>query len=175
MIFKYYVELCNLVLTPLIAILAVYIALQQYRVNRSSLNNQQYLRKLQVFKAVMSYLADTIREGNTSFQRISQFYAEASEADFLFSNEKILKKINELYDKGVDLVVVSEKLYPSNGSKGLPVGVDISTAANEKGELLKWFNRQIKVSKELFKKEMRAKQPFSLNCLRWVCERLRCD
>ena len=60
----------------------------------------------------MSYLADIMRKGKTNYQRTGQFYAEASEAEFLFS-ESISKKMEELYSKGVDLVALHKynKIY----------------------------------------------------------------
>ena len=153
--FKDYVEILTALLTPLIAILAVYIAWQQYRVNHHSLRNQLYERRYAVFKAFMSYLADIMREGKTSYQRTSQFYAEASEAEFLFSTS-INSKMEELYSKGVNLVALYEQMYPSDGSPGLPVGDERSRVAKDSGELLKWFSRQIKATKGLFKSEMKV-------------------
>lgn len=153
--FKDYVEILNALLTPLIAILAVYIAWQQYRINHHSLRNQLYERRYAVFKAFMSYLADIMREGKTSYQRTGQFYAEASEAEFLFS-ASINSKMEELYSKGVDLVALHEQMYPFDGSPGLPVGQERSRVAKDSGELLKWFLRQIKATKELFKSEMKV-------------------
>jgi hypothetical protein len=149
------VEIFHALLTPLIAVLAAYIAWQQYRINHSSLRNQLYERRYAVFKSFMSYLADIMREGNTNYQRTGQFYAEASEAVFLFS-KTISNKMEELYSKGVDLVALQEQLYPSDGSHGLPKGGERSKVAKEKGELLKWFYHQIKTTKELFKSEMKV-------------------
>lgn len=156
MTFKEYVEIFNSLLTPLIAVLAAYIAWQQYKVSHSSLNNQLYERRFKVFKAVMSYLADIMREGNTTTQRTSQFYAEASEAYFLF-DEKISLKITELYEKGIDLAEIRNDLYPIDGSPGLPEGEERSRKAKASGDLMKWFYRQINETKELFKQHMQVK------------------
>ena len=155
MTFKDWVEILNALLTPLIAVIAVTIAWQQYRVNHNSLRNQLYERRFAVFKAFMSYLADVMREGKTNYQRTGQFYAEASEAGFLFS-EAISKHMEELYSKGIDLVSLHEQMYPSDGSPGLPVGEELSKVAKDKGDLIKWFQRQIKITKEMFKSEMKA-------------------
>lgn len=152
---KGYVEFANSILTPIIAIIAIYIAWQQYKINHSSLNNQTYERRFKVFKAVMSYIADIMRTGRVDWQRASQFYAEASEADFLFS-EKISIKIKELYDKGIKLGAIREELYPSDGTDGIQ-GTERGEHAKKSTELMKWFENQIKEVKELFKKEMQIK------------------
>ena len=155
MTLKDLVEILNALLTPLIAVLAAYIAWQQYRVNHHSLRNQLYERRYAVFKAFMSYLADIVSEGKTDYQRTGQFYAEASEAEFLFS-ESISKKMEELYLKGVALVPLHEQMYPSDCSPGLPVGDEHSKVVKEKDELGKWFYRQIKTTKEIFRSEMKV-------------------
>lgn len=150
------VEIFNAFLTPLIAILAAYIAWQQYQVSHSSLKNELYERRFKVFKAFMSYLSDIMREGKTSYQRTSQFYAEASEAEFLFER-KILNKLEELYQKGLHLAYLHEKLYPSDNSPGLPVSDERTRVAEEVGDLLGWFGEQIKETKDLFKQQMKVK------------------
>jgi hypothetical protein len=155
MTFKDWVQILNALLTPLIAVIAAYIAWQQYLTNHNSLRNQLYERRHAVFKAFMSYLADIIREGKTNYQRTGQFYAEASEAEFLFS-DAIPKHMEELYSKGIDLVSLHEKIYPSDGSPGLPVGEERGKVVKETGDLIKWFLRQIKITKEMFKSEMKV-------------------
>lgn len=62
-----YVEIFNALLTPLIAILAAFIAWQQYQVSHFSLKNELYERRFKVFKAFMSYLEDIMREGKSNY------------------------------------------------------------------------------------------------------------
>jgi len=151
---KDWIEVFNALLTPLIAILAAYIAWKQYQIEHHSLRNQLYERRHIVFMAFMSLLADIMRQGKSTYERVGQFYAEASEADFLFS-EAIAKQRDELHSKAIDFVCLYERMYPSDGSPGLPVGEERSKVAQEHGELLKWFYRQIGETKRLFKAEMR--------------------
>ena len=148
------VEIFNALLTPLIAILAAYIAWQQYKIQHRTFSGQMYERRYVVFKAFMSFLAEIMREGKVSYQRLGQFYAEASEADFLFT-ESISSKREELYKRGVDLAYSHERMYPSDGSPGLPVGEERSKVARENSGHLKWFYDQILEVKKAFKTEMR--------------------
>jgi hypothetical protein len=151
---KEIVEILNALLTPIIAILATYIAWQQYVVQHRSFSGQMYERRYQVFKAYMSFLADVMGEGKTTYQRLGQFYAEASEADYLFSDE-IAKKREELYQRGVDMVQGYEQMYPTGGGSGLPVGAQRSALATAHADHLKWYLAQIKEVKDIFKKEMK--------------------
>lgn len=150
---KEWIDVFNAFLTPLIAILAVYIAWKQYQIEHHSLRSQLYERRMAVFKAYMSFLAEVMRDGNTNFQRLGQFYAEASEADFLFS-DRFGKKREEIYKKGLDLISTDRKLTPSDAG-GLPVGSERTKVADENSDLLKWFKEQIAETRDLFKSEMK--------------------
>ncbi len=143
-------------LTPLIALVAIYIAYQQYRINSLRLRHDVYERRLRVYKAVQAFLSEIMRQGDIDFLRTSQFYAEASEAAFLFE-EEIQTFIDDLHAKAIDLHSFHERMYPSDGSSGLPVGEERSKVAHENGELLKWFIHQLPKSKELFGKHMRIR------------------
>lgn len=143
-------------LTPLIAIIGIYIAWQQYRVNQQRLRHDTYDRKIEVYRAVKRYFADIVRSGKSSYERAKEFYDETSEATFLFSDD-INEKIDEIYDKSIDMIQLHEQMYPSDESPGLPVGDERSEVAKRNSELLKWHLSQIKIIKELFKKELGIK------------------
>ncbi len=149
-----FIQILSGLLTPLVAVIAVYIAWQQYRIQHYSLRNQLYERRYVVFKAFMSFLSEIIRQRKSDYQRVGQFYAEASEADFLFP-ESVAKKRDEIYEKAIDLIALNERMYPSDGSEGLPVGEERSAVAQKANELLKWFVREIPKTKELLKSEMK--------------------
>ena len=140
-------------LTPVIAIIAAYIAYQQYNINQLRLRHELYERRLRVYKSVQFYLSEIMRDGDVEFQRCAQFYADASEAVFLFGTE-IQEYVEQLYSKGIDLHSFQEQLYPSDSSPGLPVGQERSKVAKDKGELLKWLIHELSNSKEFFRKHM---------------------
>ena len=148
------VEILIAALTPLIAILAVYIAYQQYKVNHHALRNQLYERRYRVFQATMAYLSEIMRHGKTDFQRVGQFYAETSEAEFLFT-QKVTQHLELLYQKGVALEELGEKLFPRDGSQGV-TGAERGQAAKDKADLFRWFSRQLVKTREVFRKEMKV-------------------
>lgn len=148
------VNILSALLTPMIAILASYIAWQQYQLQHKSFNGQMYERRYVVFKSFIKLLSHIMREGTADYQVLGEFYANASEADFLFS-DVISNKREELYTRGVDLVAGRERLYPRDGSPGLPIGEERSKVSQESADHLKWFFGQISETRELFKKEMR--------------------
>lgn len=148
------VDILNALLVPMIAMLASYIAWQQFRLGQRSFNNQTYEKKLPVFRAFMSFLSDLMRDGKTNYSRCRQFYSETSEALFLCS-DAIISQREEMYKKSLALVLAHEKMYPADHSPGLPVGIERSQVAHENAELLGWFGEQIKVLTALFKEDMK--------------------
>jgi len=148
-----WLEVLSGLLTPLIAVVTVYIAYQQYKLSKVQFRHESYERRLQVYKTVQRFLSEVGREGKTNFPRLSQFYSEASEAVFLF-DPSVQKYIEEIYSKGVELVTLHEQMYPYDGSPGLPVGEERSRVAKEHGETLKWQMKQLAVSKEFFGNKM---------------------
>jgi len=155
MVAKEIIDIFSALLTPVIAILAAYIAWQQYKLQHKSFNGQMYERRYVVFKSFMSFLSQVMRDGKATYPLLGQFYAEASEADFLFS-DAISAKREELYTRGIDMVAGYERMYPSDGSPGLPVGTERSKVAQEHADHLKWFMAQIKETRRVFKAEMRT-------------------
>jgi hypothetical protein len=150
---KELIDLFSALLTPLIAILAVYIAWQQYRIQHKTFNGQMYERRHTVFKAFMSFFSEIMRDGRITYPRLAQFYAEASDADFLF-RKSIADKREELHTRGIAMARCYEIMYPHDGSPGLPVGDERSKVAHEHNEHLTWFIAQIAETKRLFRTEM---------------------
>jgi hypothetical protein len=155
MTLKELVEISSASLTPLIAVLTAYIAWRQYQVSHSMLKKDLYERRLVVYKFVMSYLADIIRDGAVDYQRANQFYAEASEADFLF-DDRILSKLKELYHEGLRLAYLQKKIFiPVNSSRLSPDERD--KLVDEESSLVAWFGEQPEQTKELFMKQMKLR------------------
>ena len=125
-------------LTPVIAVAMLYIAYQQWRTNKSRLTHELYDRRLTVLKAVKAFYGEIGDAGTAKYGMVMKFYAATVEAEFLFGNE-IREHIEELYKKGMDLALLHEKMYPSSGEPGLPVGAERSKVAEEHGKLLLWF------------------------------------
>ena len=89
-------------LTPVIGIVATYIAWQQWRTNQNKLNLDRYERRLQVYKEVVRFISIGIRDANYDNDELMTFRPKVSEADFLFG-EDISKYIDELHKRAVNL------------------------------------------------------------------------
>ncbi|HWS89588.1 MAG TPA: hypothetical protein VN282_21630 [Pyrinomonadaceae bacterium] len=90
---KDYVDIFSALLTPTIALITTYIAIQQYRRERAKFRHELYDRRLAVFKAASKYLAivtsyntiiDTVQEEINAY---NEFVAANMESQFLFDKE----------------------------------------------------------------------------------------
>jgi hypothetical protein len=98
-----YVQVLSALLTPLIAIITRYIAIQQYRTSRSKLRYELYDRRLAIYNAVIRFIYDNINETEPlTIQRLLQFKAETGQCFFLLG-EDVYKLVDEVYRKAVEL------------------------------------------------------------------------
>lgn len=134
------------ILTPIIAIIAVHIAYQQYKVNSLRFRWNLYDRRLAVVKTIREYIGFINQKPrDVDFNICQKFLHDSSEAVFLFSDD-VQDYINELYKKSIRL----EFLFNERREEG---ELD-DKKRSEKNDLQSWFLKQPKESIELFQKTM---------------------
>lgn len=146
---KEYVDIFAAALTPLIAVIAAYVAYQQYRTNRLKLKFELYGKRLAVYHALMELLSTIVRDADVKLEELMKFNRETNESYFLFGKD-IFTYLRQVYLKGVDLHTTNHSLH----HEGLPVGEERSRLAAENAELLNWFGDQFDVSREEFSKHL---------------------
>jgi hypothetical protein len=146
------IEVLSALLTPLIAVVTVYIAIQQYRLSHWQFRNETYDRRLRIYKAVQLFLSDIVSNGPATYARNGKFYSEASEAAFLF-DESVQQYVEVLYKKATELAYAREKLNPADGSTGVE-GDERGRFAQDSHDLLLWFTKQFEPSQKMFKEKM---------------------
>lgn len=151
-----FTEVLSGYLTPLIALIALYIAYQQFHTNKQRFLFETYEKRLAVFMAVQDYLKFILREGNTELKEILEFDQKTAQALFLF-DKSIQKKISEIYKKSIQMRELQSRLYSKDGKKGLPIGEERNKISEENTTLLKWHIKQIEETKKLFSKKMSLK------------------
>ena len=131
------VQILSGLLTPLIAILAGYIAWQQYRTARDKLKLDLYDRRFRVYRGLMDFLHAVIQEGSASRDALGKYYSETNEKKFLFDAD-VTDYMEEVRDKAVRLRQVGRKIenLPENQEQ------ERSTAIDEDAELCQWFEEQ---------------------------------
>jgi len=137
-------------LTPVIAIVALYIAWQQYKVNERKFAFDQYERRLRVYQEVRAVLTLVMRDFKPDFIELQKFRAAAAEADFLFEPE-ISQYLDEVFSRGWKLRCAHDE-YRDFSQGPPPAGYDHQKVVNEMMEEQKWFTEQPELAIQKFKK-----------------------
>jgi hypothetical protein len=143
------IKLLSAGLTPILGILAAYIAWQQWRTNHLKVRHDLYERRLSIYFAVMEFLAAIMRRSTISDEELMVFLQKTRESYFLFGQE-IGDYLDELYRQAVDLQARSIMVH-----EGLPDGDERTRVIHEKTEISKWFTRQFEITRTKFTKYMR--------------------
>jgi hypothetical protein len=150
------VDVLSALLVPTIAIVGVFIAYQQYQINKQRLRHETYERRLAVYKTVQRYLSIIMRDRQTNYKNALKFSIEASEATFLFDNS-VQKLVDEIYKKSVMMIAIHETMYPSDGEQGLPVGKERNIASEQYSILFEWHTSQLEESRIFFARKLGLK------------------
>ena len=146
---KQIIEISKGLLTPLIAIVATYIAWQQWQTNRQKLTFERYDRRLRVYEEVRKILTIILRDANASTDDLLKFRTSVSEADFLFGSE-IPEYIDEIYKRGLNLRKCNQQYRDYTQTK--PESYDSKKVVEEMNKELTWLTEQFEPAKEKFKK-----------------------
>ena len=143
------IELSKGLLTPLIAVVATYIAWQQWQTNRQKLNLERYDRRLHVYEEVRKILSIILRDAGASTDDLLKFITSVSEADFLFGTD-ITEYIDQIYKRGLNLWKWNKQYRDS--TQETPEGYDHNKVVDGMHNELTWLSEQFGPAKEKFKK-----------------------
>jgi len=143
------IEISKGLLTPLIAVIATYIAWQQWKTNQQKLKLEKYDRRLHVYEEVKKILSIILRDANASTDELLRFRTSVSEADFLFRSE-IIEYIDEIYKRGLKLRRWNQKYRDCTQAK--LKDDDHNKIVEEIDKELTWLTEQFDPAKEKFRK-----------------------
>ena len=93
-------------LTPIIAVLAAYIAWQQWRTNDLRLKHELFDRRYDLYVKITSYLATILTTGRVEPNSEMQFLRDTKAVDFLF-DKRIHDFVHEIYSNAVKLYTLN--------------------------------------------------------------------
>ena len=137
-------------LTPVIGVIAVYIAYQQHKTNKDKLRLELYGKRLKVYQALSEFIGRTVRQGDVDDESLYKFLRETAEANFLFGAE-MGTYLHEIYLKAIDLQYL-EKAIKNPTS---PVGEKREAIYDKRQIVFDWFKNQFNVAQEKFGKQLR--------------------
>jgi len=139
------IEISKALLTPLIAIVATYIAWQQWKTNRQKLNLEKYERRLHVYEEVRKILSIISVTLQPNIEDLLKFRTSVSEADFLFGPE-ITEYIDEIYKHGLALWRWNQDYREK------PEDYNHKKVVDEMHKESAWIAEQFEPAKEKFKR-----------------------
>lgn len=145
MTLKYAIDSLSALLTPIIAVLALWIAFGQYKTNANMLRLSLYKKRYRVYEALRGAMSEIFRDARLSNEGFNKFWIDTNESEFLFGSE-INEYIKTFQNKAAQLRSVTSQLYEEN----LPIGEKRTKLAQEKSDLLKWFSDEFKAIKKTF-------------------------
>jgi hypothetical protein len=140
------IDISAALLTPIIAILAAYIAWQQWHTNRNKLKLDLFDRRFQILENVRKFIAPILTSGTVEHGADIQFLRDTKSARFLFQDDaKILSLINEIYERAVRLDTL-EKTEKGGSHQTL------TNNLNKQNEIKEWYAEKLTTIDDIFKK-----------------------
>ncbi|MEO8313236.1 MAG: hypothetical protein ABI645_00445 [Pseudomonadota bacterium] len=140
----YWVSVCTALLTPLIAVVAVGIALEQWRTNRNKLKLDLFDRRHGYYEAARELIASIKTSGAASNASNLEFLQKSRGAQFVVGGN-IAMYFEQLYAKALDLNCLAAELV------GFGAGPERTTNVGKQSEIKGWFGSQYAVLDEMFK------------------------
>jgi hypothetical protein len=136
-------QILQALLTPVVAVLALYIAYQQWQVNVRKLRLDLFDRRWMIYQAVIAFIVAVCRDFKVKADDIGTFRRATITADFLFGPE-IPAYIDELCDRSIKLAAVHEK-YRSINDPPPPPDYDHNAIVSAMADGDRWFVAQIEL------------------------------
>jgi len=148
-------DLLQGLLTPVIAVVATYIAYQQWQTNKRKLILDRYDRRLKIYEHVKRILSIILRDAVASYDDLLKFRTLTSEADFLFGPE-IKEYLDEIYKHGVKLQGSTSQYRDYTQEK--PQGYDHQRVVDGMHAELTWLTEQFEPARSKFRKYLDVSQ-----------------
>ncbi len=151
---KQIIQLLSGALTPVIAVIAIYIAWRQHKTARDKLKLDLYDRRFKVYRGLIGLFDAVIRNAKITWEDLARYHSETNEKKFLFEKD-ILDYMTEVRDKAIHLYKVKSQKEQARTKDDKDAH---SIAVDEEAELLTWFTNERKVVADRFASYLAFKQ-----------------
>ncbi len=152
------VQILGGLLTPVIAILAAYIAWQQYKTGRDKLKLDLFDRRYRVYRGLMDLLAAVASNETVSDEDLRKFYRETDQKRFLFGDD-IRDYLTEVRQKAVKLRQANRLIAAAHDSGGQNIHQGrLREGSDLQLDLMAWFEEQIEQAGRGFEKYLGFKK-----------------
>jgi len=137
-------------LTPVIAVITTYIAIQQHRINRLKVRLDLFDKRYALYQGVKNFIVLVCHKDEASDQAISTFNEETQDA-FFVCGRRVERYIDELRLKAARLMYLKTEIERMPAE---PVG-ERTNLTREAADLRVWFGHQLGNSKKVFGRYLR--------------------
>ena len=134
---------------PLVAGIAVYVAIRQWQTNKQKVKLDLFDRRFRVFLEVRKVLSSVLAEARASREDFLRFRTGVAESYFMFGPE-IENYLNEIYLHGIQLASADDRYRQPKEQR--PDNHDAKKLAEEMNTHLTWLTEQLPLAKEKFKR-----------------------
>jgi hypothetical protein len=138
-------------LTGLTALLAAWIAYQQYRTAKNRLRLDLFDRRWAVYSALIVLVDTVVRNGRAELSEIFEYSAVTSRAEFLF-DKQVVDYLERVRKQAVELRRLHGQLHDE---ERFPIGPERNRVAEQDSRLLEWFVAQVQESRGVFRRYLR--------------------
>jgi len=138
-------------LTPIIAIVTTYIAIQQYRLEKKRGKHELYEKRLDIYKNISKFLGHIMAKAALyDYEVLINYRRDIAEAYFLF-DDRLNQYFEEIYKKGTDLITTSNILKEDGTISEEKRAILIE----EQRKMVEWFIEQNSILREKIKNYLR--------------------
>ncbi len=140
------IDILSALLTPFIAISAIFIAVLQLKINRNRLKHELFDRRYAQYRSVTTLLGSIMREGQVTVEAQREYLIKTSGMEFIFSSE-----IRDYIHKNVWCPAIELECIQAE-FKGLPVGEERSRLVHKAGDLKKQVHAEFNKIDDVFRR-----------------------
>ena len=144
--FQCIVEILSGLLTPLIAVIAVWIAWRQHKTDKDSFRHALYDKRFAVYRGSMTAIEAALTNGRIDLDDVVRLDVSTQEGGFLFGDD-VNGHLIELRQKALDFRFCGNRL----ANKNYKNEEERECLVKQNGELLEWFNRQLAETFRVFR------------------------
>ena len=133
-------------LTPLIAVIATWIAYQQYHTNRLKLKFDMYEKRLKIYQALMDFIGTVTSFPEMKVEEVKKFDIARSESVFLFGKD-IPQYLQTVRDQAAAITMLNSQIKELMSDERVPARTEL---VNEKLKIIDWFYKQVEIAQGKF-------------------------
>ncbi len=132
-----WVTIMSAFISPIVAIVVTYIAIQQYKLQKNKLRLDLFEKRYEIYKNAEIFINQIVVNGCVDSIEMQTFFLNTKDKYFLFGRD-VNEYLNELYKNAIKLSELSFEL------EALPVGKERNEKCENKSKLFTYFCEQRK-------------------------------